>query len=119
MKTTIRHLFWATIYALAVTSPIWAQTLLAHADPDGTNQAAIVYAASHTNMVCAQLDAEPTIDGIGDTGLYITQHSHLDFEQAGIVIGLSVRTACPQHQGLLNRFLAKYATSPGAGWVMA
>lgn len=119
MKTAAKYLFWATIYALAVTSPAWAPVLLAHADPDGTNQAATRYAAGNANMVCTRLDDEPTIDGVGDVGLYITQHSHLDYEQAGIVIGLSVRTACPQHQGVLNQFIAKYATNPGDGSVIA
>lgn len=108
MKTFAKYLFWATMAGIVIGS---AGTLRAHADPDGGNQAAINYAAANANMVCSKLDAEPTIDGVGDVGLYINQHSHLTLQQAGIVIGLSVNNACPCHEDLLQRFVAKYSTS--------
>jgi hypothetical protein len=119
MKTTSKYLFWALIYALAITSPIWARALLAHAEPTDPNQAAISYAINNANMVCTRLDTNPTIDGIADVGLYIINHSNLTVQQAGTAIGLSIHYHCPRHQKLINQFVAKYRPQPAGGSVIA
>lgn len=112
MKTVLKYLFWVTIYALAITSPAWGRAALAHADPDSIEPVAVTYTAQRWKAVCYDLDADPTFDGVTTTALHLINAGKLTVQQAGEVIGLSVRIHCIQHAPLLARFVAANQPAP-------
>lgn len=86
----------------------------AHSVPPNLDQQAFEYWAHHGSSVCADLDRDPTFDGIQTAGLDIVTHGHLSTHQAGQVIGLAVKYTCARHQPLIDRFVAS-STHPGRG----
>lgn len=111
MKTAAKYLFWATLAGIVIGG---AGQLRAHADPGGNFAPEVIaYTAQHATAICHSLDTDPTLEGVEHAGLHIVTRSSLTAEQAGEVLGLSVRTRCAQHTGLMARFAATYATLRG------
>lgn len=101
----IRYLLWAIVAAATVTAPVWIPAI-AHADPAEFEPTVVAYTMAHAHDICTQLAADPNNDGVQTAGLRIVNSSHLTVEQAGQVIGLSVRTHCPQWAPQVAAFAA-------------
>lgn len=111
MKTAAKYLFWATLAGIVIGG---AGQLRAHADPGGNFAPEVIaYTAQHSTAICHSLDTDPTLEGVQNTSLRILDHTKFSGEEAAEVVGLSVRTRCAQHTGLMARFAATYATLRG------
>lgn len=80
--------------------------LAARANAD-VDPAAIDYAQRNAGAVCAVLDVYPSPAGVIGIAQAIVDDG-LSFNQAGQVVALSVLTECPQHQPVIDRFIARY-----------
>lgn len=89
----------ALLAAIAFCAP-------AHSEPLTDGQRAFQYWAHHGSTVCADLDREPTIDGVGMAGLNIINRGGLTSPQAGEVIRLAVTMTCQRHQALVAYYVA-------------
>lgn len=78
----------------------------AKADP-----ATEAYADIYGPVVCQVLNEHATVYGVLGVGQGISEESGFTPEQAGEVIGYSVATYCPQHMGLLKRFVAVFSSA--------
>ncbi|MDO3096797.1 DUF732 domain-containing protein [Mycobacteroides abscessus subsp. abscessus] len=58
--------------------------------------------------VCRSLDADPTIDGVLNTGMALTKKADITPYTAGEVLAHSVIWYCPKHLALLKRFADYY-----------
>ncbi|SLG71137.1 Bacteriophage protein [Mycobacteroides abscessus subsp. abscessus] len=58
--------------------------------------------------VCRSLDADPTIDGVLNTGVSLTKKANIDPYVAGQVLAYSAIWFCPKHVALLKRFADYY-----------
>lgn len=58
--------------------------------------------------VCRSLDADPTIDGVLNTGVSLTKKAGIDPYVAGQVLAYSAIWFCPKHVALLKRFADYY-----------
>jgi hypothetical protein len=86
---------------LAGTGIGWATDARADAGTD--------YAAGNAARICATLDAYPTLNGIMGVGQAIVNEGYMSFYDAGRAIAVSIAVVCPQHQPLMERFIALYA----------
>jgi hypothetical protein len=59
-------------------------------------------------IICSELDWNPTVHGVYQTGLAIAADG-LTYEEAGQVLYQSVAGYCPRHLDLLRRFVDLYA----------
>lgn len=69
------------------------------------------YADIYGPVVCQVLNEHATVYGVLGVGQGISEESGFTPEQAGEVIGYSVATYCPQHMGLLKRFVAVFSSA--------
>lgn len=58
--------------------------------------------------VCRSLDADPTIDGVLNTGMALTKKADITPYTAGEVLAHSVIWYCPKHLTLLKKFIDHY-----------
>lgn len=58
--------------------------------------------------VCRSLDADPTIDGVLNTGMALTKKADITPYTAGEVLAHSVIWYCPKHLALLKKFIDHY-----------
>jgi hypothetical protein len=89
----------AILAAIVLSSP-------AHSAPTNPDQQAFEYWAHHGSTVCAQLDHDPTVDGLVVAALNIFNHTSFNTQQVGQVVTLSVHFTCPQHQNLIDQYQA-------------
>lgn len=82
----------------------------AAAAPD---EVSVIYALRYEAAVCQTLDEYPTVPGVVGIVNAIVGDG-LTAGQAGEVIAMSVIDMCPQHEGLLRRFIAQFATGGGS-----
>lgn len=58
--------------------------------------------------VCRSLDADPTIDGVLNTGVSLTKKANIDPYVAGQVLAYSAIYYCPERIALLKKFVDYY-----------
>lgn len=91
-----------SIAAIAVT--VLAVSCAPPAAADPAKDLAEKYGIS----VCRSLDADPTIDGVLNTGLALTTKANITPYTAGEVLAHSVVWYCPQFLPLLRKFTDYY-----------
>lgn len=99
----------AFMVAGAIPAAAWVSTPVASADPVDT--AVAIYAATNSGPVCSTLDANPSIVGVVGVVKGIEEDGAFTPYEAGEVLAISVVAECPQHTGLLQRFIDAYAGS--------
>lgn len=100
-----RYILWGIACGLIIGGSGWLSAQ-AHADAPEFDPNVVTYTVAHARDICTQLAADPNNDGVQTAGLRIVNSSHLMVEQAGQVIGLSVRTHCPQWAPQVAAFAA-------------
>jgi len=76
------------------------------------------YTVGHAYQVCAALTNHNTVDGVVLVIAAIEHDTGFGGAAAGKIIATSVIGWCPEHTGLLNRFIDAYATTTSAGWAV-
>lgn len=66
------------------------------------------YAGQNAGAICAVLDDYPSVGGVAGIGQAIVEEGYLSFYQAGQAIAISVFTVCPEHEPVIEDFIAVY-----------
>jgi hypothetical protein len=70
---------------------------------------AVEYAKDNAAAVCSTLDDFPSVAGVAGIAQAIVEQGYLSYYQAGQAIAISVMAVCPEHQPVLDRFIARYS----------
>ena len=111
MQTLKEAAVAAAAAVLTMLAILTAITVLdaAHAKADDTQ--AYAYAAAYGPLVCEVLSEHPSISGILGIGQAIHEEEGYDYGTIGQIITISVSTMCPEHSGLMNRFIQRYGSN--------
>jgi len=93
---------WIWVSTTIITAAVY-YSIPAHADPV-TN-----YAALAAPAVCETLDEHPTLPGLSGLLNAVQTDSGFTGRDAAAVVVYAVKTLCPRHIPLLQRFVSTYA----------